>query len=100
MSRVGAGLSLAKRDLIPAAPGEIVEPAADGAEFVAVLVVVLLLPARADAQDQPPGRDVVDGAAISGQQVPGCGRSCRVTSAPICTREVCSAQAPSIVQHS
>ena len=32
--------------------------------------------------------------------VPGCGSCCSVTSAPISTRSVCSAQAPSIVQHS
>ena len=69
MSRVGGGLSLASRDLMRGMRGgEVVEPAARGAELVAVLVVVLLLPARPDAEDQPALRDVVDGARHVGQQ--------------------------------
>ena len=37
-------------------------------EFVAVLVVILLLPTRTDAQHEPAVRDVVDGACHVGQQ--------------------------------
>src|SRR5690606_34389915 len=40
-----------------------------GAEFVAVLVVVLLEPAGADAEDQAAAADVVDGAGHVGEQV-------------------------------
>ena len=49
-----------------------VEPAAGGAELVAVLVVVALEPAGADAEDEPPtpsAPDVVDGARHVGQQL-------------------------------
>ena len=70
MSRVGAGFSLASRVLDPRQrAAEVVEAAAGGAELVAVLVVVLFLPARSDAQDQPAVGDVVDGAGHVGQQL-------------------------------
>ena len=70
MCRVGAGLSLPSRRLDPGQRlAERVEPAAGGAELVAVLVVVLLEPARADAEDQPAAADVVDGAGHVGQQL-------------------------------
>ena len=48
--------------------GEVIEAAAGGTEFVAVFVVVLLHPARSDAEDQPPAGDVVDGAGHVGQE--------------------------------
>ena len=70
MSRVGAGFSLASRSLIlRQRAAQIVEPAADGAELVAVFVVILFLPTRSDAQNQPATRDVVDGAGHIGQQL-------------------------------
>ena len=43
--------------------------AAGRAELVAVLVVVLLEPAGADAEDEPAAADVVDGAGHVGEQV-------------------------------
>ena len=49
--------------------GEVGEPGARGAEVVAVLVVVALEPARADAEDEPAAGDVVDGAGHVGQQL-------------------------------
>ena len=48
---------------------EIVETAHLGAELVSVFVVVLLEPARADAEDEAPVRDVVDRPRHVGQQV-------------------------------
>src|SRR5690606_11228999 len=117
--------------------GQVGDPAARGAELVAVLVVVLLEPARADAGDQPPTRHGDDGAGQVGQRfgiagdgaphqlthlapMPRISRppemwstvramsasssglryELQVTSAPISMREVCSAHAPNIVQHS
>ena len=69
MSRVGCGIELGQPRLdARERGGQIVEPAADGAELVAVLVVVLLLPARPDAEDQPAVGDVVDGARHVGEQ--------------------------------
>ena len=46
-----------------------VEPPAGRAELVAVLVVVALEPARADAEDEPAVADVVDGARHVGEQL-------------------------------
>ena len=70
MSRVGAGLRRAQRAVIRGMRlGEVGDPGARGAELVAVLVVVLLEPARADPEDQPPAGDVVDGAGHVGQQL-------------------------------
>src|SRR5690606_16478288 len=48
---------------------EVGQPAAGGAELVAVLVVVALEPARADAEDEPSAGDVVDGAGHVGEQI-------------------------------
>ena len=70
MSRVGGGLSLASRDLIrgsASARSSSRLPAVPN--VVAVLVVVLLFPARTDAEDQPAARDVVDGAGHVGEQL-------------------------------
>ena len=48
---------------------EVAQAAADGAELVAVLVVVALEPARADAEDEAAVADVVDRARHVGEQV-------------------------------
>src|SRR6476659_8913466 len=62
------GVELGEPRLYPRHRGcEVVKPAACGAELVAVLVVVLLLPTRPDAEDQPAVRDVVDGAGHVGE---------------------------------
>ena len=67
--RVGGGLSLAQRaSMRGRSSASWFEPAAGGAELVAVLVVVALEPARADAEDQPALADVVDGARHVGEQ--------------------------------
>src|SRR5690625_5110837 len=49
--------------------GQVRQPGPGGAEVVAVLQVVALEPARADAEDEPPPADVVDGAGHVGEQV-------------------------------
>jgi hypothetical protein len=46
-----------------------VQSAARGAELVAVLVVVLLEPARADPEDEAAAADVVDGPRHVGEQI-------------------------------
>ncbi len=48
---------------------EVMEPRRDGAERVAVLEVVALEPARADAEDHATARDVVDGARHVGEEI-------------------------------
>jgi hypothetical protein len=64
------GVQLAPAGLDPGqCPGQVVQPAAGGAEVVAVLLVVLLEPAGADAQDEPAVADVVDGAGHVRQQL-------------------------------
>ena len=66
----GGGFSLASRDSMRgSAARQVVQPLARRPELVAVLVVVLLEPARADAEDQPAVADVVDGAGHVGQQL-------------------------------
>src|SRR5690349_13419014 len=55
---------------------EVVEPATRGTEFVAVFVVVLLLPARSDAKDESAVADVVNSARHIGEQL---GVAVRVT---------------------
>src|SRR5690606_15510148 len=49
--------------------GEVREPRAGGAELVAVLGVVALEPAGADAEDETAAADVVDGPRHVGEQV-------------------------------
>ena len=100
MSRVGAGVQL-RQPRVDAGQRrtQVVQPRSGGTELVAVLVVVPLKPARPDAQDQPAAADVIDGAGHVGDQF-GLRYELQVTSAPISIRDVCSAHAPSIVQHS
>ena len=48
---------------------EIHQPLAGAAEPVPEVAVLVLNPARADAEDQPPARDVVDRSSHVGQKV-------------------------------
>ena len=47
---------------------ESVDPLADGRQVDAVAAVLVLVPARPDAEDQPSVADVVDGHRLLGQQ--------------------------------
>ena len=67
--RVGAGLSWPSLPRSAAAPAASASSRPGSAELVAVLVVVLLEPAGAGAEDQPAAADVVDGAGHVGLQV-------------------------------
>ena len=66
----GPGLSLPNR-FVDALERllEVVQPRRDGAERVAVLEVVALEPARADAEDRATAGDVVDRARHVGEQI-------------------------------
>ena len=66
----GGGLSLPSRALIRgSACAERAQAVGRRAELVAVLVVVALEPAGADAEDRAPAGDVVDRAVRVGQQL-------------------------------
>ena len=101
MSRVGCGIELGqpRRDARQRF-GKVVEAAARGTELVAVFVVVLLLPARADAEDQPCHSEMWSTVRAMSASNSGLRYELHDTSAPISMRDVCSAQAPNIVQHS
>src|SRR3954453_11180987 len=74
---------------------EVPQAVGRGAELVAVLVVVALEPARADAEDRAPAGDVssVRCASASSSRLR---YLLQITSAPICTRSVTLAIAPSV----
>ena len=66
----GGGVSLSKRSMIfGSVVGELAQPVGRGAELVAVLGVVALEPARADAEHEAAAAQVVDRARHVGEQV-------------------------------
>ena len=105
MRRVGGGLSRSQRRRMRGrSAGERVEPGADGAELVAVRVVVRLRPARAGAEDERP---TPSGPALMWSTVraisacrSGLRYELQLTSGPNSTRSVCSAIAASTVHAS